>query len=178
MSKIIKKLEYQWGVELFPREKNNLRLTPAGKHAYKGLNNTLQSVRQTLDEIVHIQAVKPFIRIGCPTLREPGELFAPMIKRYLNDAPNTEITIECRDNLTSLRKMLLSDEVDLIFTACFEVEELADVIEWVDLEEIPLYAILNSRNPLCKKEQLQIEDLKQERFVLTSPVYEGPFGSR
>lgn len=119
VSKIIKKLEYQWGVELFPREKNNLRLTPAGKHAYKGLNNTLQSVRQTLDEIVHIQAVKPFIWIGCPTLSEPGELFAPMIKRYLDDAPNTEITIECRDNLTSLRKMLLSDEVDLIFTACF-----------------------------------------------------------
>lgn len=172
VSKIIKKLEYQWGVELFIRDKNSLRLTPAGKHAYKGLNNTLESVKRTLDEIVHIQAVKPFIRIGCPSLSDPNELFAPMIQRFLETAPNTEITIECKDNLPSLRKMLLANEVDLIYTSDFEIAELLDVLEWKEIETAPLFAIMNSQNPISQISNLQLSDLRQEHFVFTSPVSE------
>lgn len=172
VSKIIKKLEYQWGVALFIRDKNALRLTPAGKHAYKGLNNTLDGVKQTLDEIVHIQAVKPFIRIGCPTLSDPNELFAPMIRRFLQTEPNAEITIECKDNLSSLRKMLLAEDVDLIYTSDFEISELSDVLEWKEVEKVPLYAIINAQNPISQKTDLLIEDLKSEHFVFTTPASE------
>lgn len=170
VSKIIRKLENQWGVALFIRDKNGLRLTPAGKHAYKGLHSTLDSVRKTLDEMMQIQAVKPFLRIACPTLADPNELFSPMLQRFLQVQPNAEITIECKDTLSALRKMLLAGEVDLIYTADFEVRESLDVIDWQEVETVPLVAIVNARNPIAQKDAIDISDLKNQQFVLTSPV--------
>jgi len=169
VSKTIKKLEEQWGVQLFIREKNQIRLTPAGRHAYSRLGDVMQNVENVLDEAVSIQKVTPFIRVGCPTLSEPNELIVPIVKRFLKIYPEASVTIECADTLGELRKKLIDGSVDIIFTADYEVEENRSVIEWHKFETCPLYLVLNEAHPLTQKDDIDWPDIIYEEFVLLNP---------
>lgn len=172
VSKVIKKLEYEWGIELFIRDKNSITLTPAGKHAYEGLHSVIRSVERVIEEASHIQEVKPFIRIGCPTLSVPSELFVPGIKAFRKTAPDASVTIECKDTLSELRRMLIGEEVDLIYTTDIELAENRDLIQWMETEQLPLYIVMNKEHPLAGRQDLQIKDLEFQPFVLTNPASE------
>lgn len=172
VSKIIKKLEYQWGVQLFIRDKKTICLTPAGRHAYQGLNHVVRNIERVLEETVHVQEVKPFIRIGCPTLSMPNELFVPAIEAFHKISPDASVTIECKDTLADLRKLLIGEEVDLIYTADVELFEDMDIVEWREMERLPMYIIMNKEHHLSGRENLHIKDLEYEEFVLTTPTSE------
>ncbi len=169
VSKIIKKLKQLWGVQLFIREKNTLRLTPAGKHAARGFGQVIRNVENTLDETFHIQQVKPFIRIGCPTLCEPDELM-PVVKRFIERYPEASVSFECTDTLSSLRESLLNRHVDIIFTAWYEVEKLSDELKWKFVERDPLYIIMNQAHPLASNQDIDLSEVQCEKFVLLNPA--------
>lgn len=172
VSKVIKKLEDLWGIQLFLRNKNTIRLTPAGKHAYQKLNHTVHDIERILDETVQIQKVMPFLRVGCPSLSLPNELFVPILEDFRQLFPHTTVSIECCDTLAALKQMLLADKVDLIYTANIEVQEHSHLIEWQAMEELPLYIIVNQNHPLASQDHVSVNDLTLEEFILTTPTSE------
>lgn len=169
VSKVIKKLEQLWGVQLFLREKNTIRLTPAGKHAALGFEKVIQNVEATLDETFHIQQVKPFIRIGCPTLCEPDELM-PIVRRFIKQYPEASVDFECTDTLSTLREYLLDGRADIIFTAWYEVEKIAHGLRWRAVEQDPLYVIMNEEHPLASEGEIDLAEVEFEKFVLLNPA--------
>jgi DNA-binding transcriptional LysR family regulator len=170
VSKVIKKLEQLWGIQLFIRKKNTIQLTPAGKHAYTNLRSIIQNIESVLDETFNIQQVKPFIRIGCPTLCDPNELIVPIIQKFLKIYPHASVNIECEDVLSNLRAHLLEDRLDIIFTADYEIHENASDLEWKFAFEEPLYIIMNENHPLASEDEISLTDVEFEKFVLLNPT--------
>lgn len=170
ISKSIKKLENLWGIILFFREKNKLILTPAGSHIYQKMGNIIRKIEKVIDEAVQEQQVKLLLRLGCHCLTPPDVFIVPLINAFKERLPNITFSVECRDNYGSLRKMLLSDELDLIFTCAASITPLPENIEWHSLYKAPLYIVANRQNKLAAKDELTLEDLKSAQFVLTSPA--------
>ncbi len=172
VSKVIKKLEYEWEIQIFIRDKNSLSLTPAGRHIYQELSPIIRNIEKVLEEAAHIQEVKPFIRIGCPTLSVPNELFVPGVKAFRKLVPDTSVSIKCKDTLSELRKMLIGGEVDLIYTTSPAFFEGKEQFQWIEVEQLPLYIVMNKEHPLAGKENLQVKDLEFQPFVLLNPSSE------
>lgn len=168
ISKTVKKLETQWGIQLFVRNKKNISLTPAGKHIYRGLVGNMENIKRVLDEAVQVQKVIPFVRVG-GGIGNPLEKRLPSVIGKLKKIhPNISVSIECADSLFRLNKMLLSGELDVIHTVNTAVETMPDHIGWKKLGEMPVYLLINKMHPLAQKEDVGLEDIRHEEFVVMS----------
>lgn len=170
ISKSIKKLEDLWGVILFIRNKNKLSLTPAGYHAYEGLGKIMRRIERVVDETVQAQRVKPLLRFGSHSMISSDRFIAPITDNFKENFPNITLSVECRDNFGILRKMLISDELDVIYTSEINLQPLPDYIAWKNLHRIPLYIIANKKHPLATREEITIRDIHAEQFIITSPA--------
>lgn len=170
ISKSIKKLEDLWGVILFIRDKNRLTLTPAGRHAYQGLDKVIRRIETVLDETVQKQRVKPLLRFGCHCMIPAGEMIVPLADAFRKKSPHITFSVECRDNLAVLRKMLLADELDVIYTSDANMVPRPDNIAWLSLKKQPVYIIANRKNPLTERDDVTLDDIRSEQLVLTSPA--------
>lgn len=168
VSKTIKKLETQWGIQLFIRNKKSISLTPAGKHIYKGLVNNIENVKRVLDEGIQIQKVIPFVRIGGGIGNPLDKRIPAIIEKLKETYPHISIAIESSESLASLNKMLLSGELDVIHTINTAIEVMPDHIGWEKLGEMPVYILINKKHPLAGKESVTLDDIMHEEFVVTS----------
>lgn len=170
ISKSIKKLEDLWGVILFIRDKNKLTLTPAGVHAYEGLGKVMRRIECVVDETVQAQRVKPLLRFGSHSLISSDRFIAPITDNFKDSFPNITFSVECRDNFGVLRKMLISDELDVIYTSEINLQPLPDYIAWKSLHKIPLYIVANKKHPLATRDHVTLKDIHTEQFIITSPT--------
>jgi len=158
----VKKLEEDLGIQLFKRGKTT-ELTSAGKfflqraegllHKFDQFENELQDYKQGDSGIIHIGISEP----------TASNRFPAVLASLAQKKPNIQVKITVGSN-KELVDMLLNKQVDIAF--CNRPEANAQLIfEQLLTEAFGL--LVYEDHPLAAQDQISIQDLRDEKLVLT-----------
>jgi len=162
LSKSIKKLEETLRVELLNRSTRHVELTDAGSIVYKQGQKIMGSVMELhilLDDLLNIQTGA--IKLGIPPLI--GTLFFPDIARNFH-MQYPKVRLELVERGAKMIGTLVEDgEVDIGIVVLPTDERKFSVQPFV---EDQFFVFINDSHPLALKKFIQLEDLKNETFII------------
>ncbi|AHC16048.1 LysR family transcriptional regulator [Salinispira pacifica] len=162
LSAQIRKLEEELGGELFERSRKRIRLTARGELF---LQYALE-VEQRTEELWG--AIQDFdntgtgkIALGClPTTG--AHVLPPLLTEFSRTHPDVKIQLQ-EGSSPALAQALLDFDIDL---AILDEAGLKPGLQSTPLFQEPLYIALPGNHHLSTKTDLQLEDLKNESFIL------------
>jgi len=164
VSRQIRDLESEWDVELFEREPQGLRLTPAGELALSRAREVLQQAHQLGEDM------RPFsttgrqvtLRVGFIPTALPG-LLAEGLKRFNATEPKVSIQItemHPADQIAALRK----GEIDLALPGAIAAKVKAEFFTQL-LRSTPLALVVPSEHALASRRGADLSELGNETFL-------------
>ncbi|GAB6991028.1 LysR family transcriptional regulator [Paenibacillus pini] len=162
LSKSVKKLEHELGVELFDRSTRHLYLTDAGHIVYQQSQKAfaaLSELNVLLDDLRNI--VVGEIKIGIPPLI--GTLFFPKIaQQFYKKYP--DISLELVELGAKLIGRLIEDaQIDVGIVVLPADETKFNVVPFIQ-DEFVLF--IHKDHNLAQKTTVTLQDLKDEKFIL------------
>ena len=159
LSRQIRQLESELGVELFYRTKRSVVLTESGKAFLDEAKLTLAQARRAI-EVVRVKNINK-LTIGF-SICAFDRVIPELIQEYRQQYPETEV------NLIEMSKekqitALLDHHIDLGF--CYAPISQPE-LEFVTVLSEPLMIVLPVDHSLAKKEQIELRLLQKESFIL------------
>jgi DNA-binding transcriptional LysR family regulator len=163
VSRQLRDLEEELGVELFARDKSKLKLTPAGE-AF--LAHARDLLRRSKDAAKEMAAFRPqtgrSLAVGyiAPVL---ASTLTPALRAFGQKNPEVEIVLHEMAPGEQI-KALRESRIDLALpgNSC---PVLSDEFEIVELEQIPLEAVLPDNHLLALRKRIALAELKDETFI-------------
>ncbi|KHD86760.1 LysR family transcriptional regulator [Bacillus ginsengihumi] len=161
ISKMIKNIEDELGIQLFDRSGKQVELTDVGKVIFIQAQNTLKSFQQLKDEINDvINLKKGTIRIGLPPMI--GSRYFPyVINEFHKMYPNIKIQL-----IEEVTKKVVHDvengKLDLGAVVLPVNNELVHHFSFV---RDRLVLLLHPTHPLAKEEKVALDQIKDEDFI-------------
>ncbi len=170
LSKQISLLEEELGFALFFRNKRTVRLTPAGQVLKSKWQHLITELEISVEEAVRANAsYAGEIKVGMINTIAVQKYIEPIFAGFSKKHPQMLLSYESY-SFKELREKLLGGELDIIFTFYFDFDfRLNDDIEWKCVEEMRLCLVVPRSNPLSKRDDLTLADVKNEPFILISP---------
>lgn len=171
VSKSIQSLELMLGIPLFWREKRAIRLTPAGQYLYEQWKRLAMTVELNVHEAHVIQwGFARSLSIGSLDSHNPELFIMPAIRNF--KAKHGEINVRVETSpAQDLRRMLLDDELDIVFTVLYEIEQLGtNDLEVCVLGQCTHLVTMLKSNPLAQSSALSVGDLRESHFLAISPL--------
>ena len=166
LSKQMKKMEKELGVDLWDRSRRRAELTPAGKAFYKEAQKLSQQYHETCQKMKSFQTtVRQELRIGTLPFLAQYHL-TERIRRFIQLHPEITLTlseVEEEDLLTGL----FQDTFDLIIARETMINK--KLYFFLSIAEDTLSVILPSDHPLANHSALTLKDIRSERFILMHP---------
>jgi len=168
VSRQIHQLEEELGVKLFLQKGRNLQLTPVGQLFLKRMEVILADLERSVVEIHEfLDPEKGEIRLGFP--HSLGVSLIPQVVAAFRQLhPNVRFRFK-QGMYPSLIRDMVKGEIDLAFISPFPDEHDHVCGEVLLTEE--LYAILPPNHVLAGEETIDLNQLKDEKFVLFSEGY-------
>lgn len=172
LSKQIKSLEEELGVELFDRSKRNISLTPFGKEFVGFSTKVLQEYDEINSKIKKYKALENGqLRIGAVSnMNQYGitSLIASFQKRFSN------IQIEIKQRKTKeLLNLFKTGEIDVAFFTSDSITDSSFDIYPVMQDELVLITDVNSK--FSNNQKISLSEISYENFIYfesTSGMYE------
>lgn len=167
LSRQIALMEQEMGFELFQRSGKRIQLTRAGEYLYGQLRELPNHIERA---VAHAEAISRreigSLSIGVLDGQDVNLFLSQRINSLREKDPKLFIEME-RNSFRNLRQGLDRGAYDVLFTMEFELEGRSD---WdsVMLFQQPGAIIMSKSHPLAKKENLTIEDFRNEPFVAIS----------
>lgn len=165
ITKWIKHLEKEIGIELFKRNSKSVSLTPAGEYLYKEWLNISNNFQNTL---VHAHKIcnpeNDSIHIGVIYGLDYDNYLSKKINQFRSLYPNISIHIHIY-NFYEMKAN--AAEMDFILSSSLEVAYLPDC-EHIIIDEMKVNIAMSRDNSLADKENLSMLDLKDEVFFCVS----------
>ncbi len=158
----IQQLENELGIPLFDRIGKTVALTPAGEKLAGYARTILQISEQAKNDLQNTQ-VRGTLRMG---LAESlcSIFFPQVLKVYHERYPQVEIVL-IRGGHQEMLTKLNHNEIDMFYTLGEPLFQKELVKEMNVAEET--YFICSSRHPFAGKENITLEDVLKEEFILT-----------
>ncbi len=159
----IKQLENELGVQLFDRIGHTINLTEEGRDVLvyaQQICNMMQEMTQS--------ASHQFVPEGSVHLGMADSLCMPMIAKEFGSLKKNYPLVSMRitpAGTEDLRRMLDHNEVDLVCTMDEPVYSASYVV--AHEETVPVHFVCGMQNPLAEKEEVTIEELMNESFLVT-----------
>ena len=167
ISKQIAQLEHDIGVPLFLRTRRTVRMTPAGTVLLKELIDVQERIQAAVAKAQHPDLGQDAsIAIGCLEGMEIGVFLRRAINNFKSSFPGVRVVLE-RHSFKTLREKLIHGGLDLVFTLSFEVADIPGVLSDFVQAARPC-VLMSAAHPLAERDQIVLEDLKQENFVFIS----------
>jgi len=164
LTKKIKQLEEELGVDLFDHVGRNIRLNEYGKSYYKNAKGMLEMISHAQDELDELKGKMntTFFLYTNVSLYMPGLLGA-----FRQENP--ELTLfQSSASRERIIEGLLAEEADFaICTPPIEHENIETQILFKDTA----FVLLPPDHPLQKKESLLVSDMNNENFIITPVGY-------
>lgn len=162
LSKMIKKLEGELGLQLFERHNKKIRLTDAGENLFESAKKTIsqfENIEQSLQDTVNLK--KGRIIVGIPPVI--GSLyFAPIISKYKTEFPGIEFYLY-EEGARTVMSQVSEGTIDVgVVISPVESEELVREPVMKDFNVV----IVHRDNPLAAKTTISFPDLKNESFCI------------
>jgi DNA-binding transcriptional LysR family regulator len=167
LSKQIAILEEEMGIQLFFRTKRDVRLTAAGMVLLKEMGGVIERIETAIEK-----SKKPdlgensTITIGCLDAMDMSTFLPVIIKKFKEKYPSVNLILE-RHSFKVLREKLINKTLDVIFTLSFELDDSLGILSDV-VHKGNGYIVIDKSNPLASKNDLKLEDVKDENFVIIS----------
>ena len=167
LSRQIALMEQEVGFELFHRTGKTIQLTRAGEYLYGQFRDLPEFAERA---IAHAEAIsrreESSISIGVLEGQDVNAFLSGRINRLREQEPKLLVELE-RNSFRNLRQGLDRGTYDVLFTLEFELEGRDDW-ESVILFQQPGAIVLSRSHPLADRDNLTIEDFRNEPFVAIS----------
>lgn len=174
VSKQIAQLEQELDFPLFIRNKRTVKLTAAGELLYDYLKDVPDELSQVIEQAkVLARRDEAHLTIGILEGQEVNSLLLTRLNLARELNPTLEIEME-RSSFSNLQSGLRSGRYDLIVTLDFDVSKNEEFRTCKVYAQPPAIAI-HRDHPLAQQSQLTMEQLRDENFVVISPL-ESPVG--
>ncbi|WLR47365.1 LysR family transcriptional regulator [Halobacillus litoralis] len=164
ISKMIKNLEEDLGVELFERTRKKVILTDAGRLILmqaKTIDKAFENLNTQLNDLLGLK--KGHIRVGLPPIMD-AEQIINIIGGF--HAKHPHITYQLvEDGAKRIEDNILQEELDVGITVLPTQEDKFDHFFLLSEE---LEVILPHAHPLAERKQIRLEELKDDSFILFS----------
>lgn len=162
ISKQIKKLEDELGVELFSRNKNKIKLTSAGYEFLKFAKEANFAYYNMLNSIsIYKGTAVQTIRIGSITALSDYNIDAHLGK-FQSKYPSIKIDLKIQEQ-TKLERMLQTNNLDVAFirTRYLNSEDI-ETLKFIPDE---MGIVCQNDSLLTKKKEISLESITRERLI-------------
>lgn len=167
LSKQIASLESAIGVELFYRNKRDVRLTASGVVLLREIGGVIEIIESSIEKSKNTNLCDNItLVIGCLDGIDSSKLLIPFIKKFREKYPTINIVLK-KYSFKMLREKLINGSLDIAFTLSFEIEGYSGMISNIIYKGNSII-IMDKSNPLSKRENVLINDLKEEPFLAIS----------
>ncbi|MGG0411665.1 cidABC operon transcriptional activator CidR [Peribacillus simplex] len=167
ISKMIKNLETELGVELFDRSRKQLILTDAGRvvlEQAKLIDKAFHNLETEMDNLLGLK--KGHIRIGLPPIID-ASFFPRILSRFHEDYPN--ITFQLVED--GSKKIEESVQNDLIDIGVIVLPTNTALFHHFAFLEEDINLIVHPSHPHAFGEEIDLSDLENESFILFNKDY-------
>jgi len=168
LSRVVKNLEQEYGVQLIYFDGNQMRLTHHGTQLYAMAQNLIRQ-HDAINEAMHgaVFQEKGVIRVGLSRIGGPS-VFPDLAASFLKKYPSIEFAVEQRPWLQELEKMVATQELDVGFVL---PPVLTNVFETMSVHKSSFVIVAHRNNPLAERETLHFSDLADQQFVMIGPEF-------
>ncbi|MGH1942383.1 LysR family transcriptional regulator [Enterococcus faecium] len=166
LSRRIRDLETELGVELFIRNGHSLTLTAAGEQLLVKANDILERVEQLshmFDSQTEVSNSSQILRIGYPPSFNMGKMYE-LLERFKNNYANVKFLLK-QDTPMNLSDGLSSGRYDLVFNLSIYFQHSSN-IKKLSFIENHLQIAVPIHHKLSDKKIVNFSDLSQETFIL------------
>jgi DNA-binding transcriptional LysR family regulator len=166
LSRAIRRLEHELGLELAVRQGRSIELTTSGVFLARHARIALEQMRSGLRDAV-LASSQPVIRIGL--LRSLGSEYVPtVVGDYIANRPDVQFSFREASG-TDLEKMLLDREIDIALVA---PPPRHDEIATTVLFEQSIDIVVAADSPLARRPSIDLATLADENFILSVIGYD------
>lgn len=164
LSHQLKEIEGQLGTQLFHRVNKQLILTTAGKMVLESAERVLTDLEKT--EL----SIKRYVSGQTGTIRLATQCYTcyhwlpTLLKDYKREFPNVEIEI-LHNNGSEVEHQVQNGEIDV--AVIYESEDLAS-LNYVELFQDEMYALVPSDHPWAKKKFVEAHDFSDQQVIIHS----------
>lgn len=163
VSRQIRELERQYGVELFEQIGKRIHPTEAGETLYSYAKEIFHLVDDLEVEINRLKGLKSgHLRLAA-SATAGTYLLPPLLGHFKRQYPGVEVTLEIHNSQEVEQRLILHQRIDLGVTER-PVSEEALLSEAFDSDE--LVVIVSPDHPFAGKQMVFSNELEGERFIL------------
>ena len=174
LSRQIRELEEELGVQLFERSKTGLRITDAGALVVEEATEIVDRCDR-LPKFFHPgeerearRAVREGLRIGCQHFLDTEEVYHA-ISEVRRQTPDSEVTLH-QGNVPELKQGLMSNRFDAVFSLQIYYEGIPGVKTLPFLDN-RFQVVVSDHHPLAERKGVRLRELKDELFILLQREY-------
>ncbi|MFJ8512194.1 LysR family transcriptional regulator [Lysinibacillus xylanilyticus] len=163
VSHAVSSLEKEFGFALIHRSRAGVTLTSEGDTMLRAMRHVLDAQELLQQEAAHILGVtRGKVRIG--VISSISSNWMPEIVRIMdNQFPGIQVELREGDYY-EIEQWLLSGEVD----AGFLNGQKSNQFQYTELQQDPLLCIVSDKSPLYDKAEIDIVELEDMPFIMTS----------
>lgn len=169
LSKQIKALEEEMGVELFERVKQRVHLTEVGSYVYESMRPILVQIDQVMNTAKSMSQAIPY-RIGLQDIRDIVDDIVPALETSIYDKLGVEPEFVVGNESDMIQKFS-QKEIDLLVTFLPDLKTLKIPYEYITLKKIQMGVVCSKDHPYAQRESLHFSDLKDEVIYVFSDNY-------
>ncbi|KWW18248.1 LysR family transcriptional regulator [Peribacillus simplex] len=167
ISKMIKNLEIELGVELFDRSRKQLILTDAGRvvlEQAKLIDKAFRNLETAVDNLLGLK--KGHIRIGLPPIID-ASFFPQILSRFHEQYPNITFQL-VEDGSKKIEESVQKDQIDIGVIVLPTNTSLFHHFSFLE-EDINL--IVYPSHPFANRQEIDLAELENESFILFNKDY-------
>lgn len=159
----IKELEKEFNTALFVRYNNQIVLTDEGHHLYKLAIALLEDYNNTCEDMKNYIKKSSVLKIGIPPMI--GSFVVPsVVQEFAEKNPTTEVQLVELGSVAN-QKAIIDKELSCGFTVKHK-DNISPELDYIKVGDTSLLFVTNKSNPLSKKTEIAISDIKSTPLIL------------
>ncbi len=168
LSKAIRNLEDEFGVQLFHRSDKQLTLTDVGKALYPKALHLIDEYNAVVDTIQQLaDSSQTQLHLGIP-YGLSSQLFYQLTSEFSDSFPNVKLIVSGHGS-TSVRQSVLDGDVDIGVTTV--PPEVSPDLDVTPVSKSNYYLLVSAQHPLAKEKSVSFSQLKDEDFIMFSDEF-------
>lgn len=162
ISSALKELEEEFGLNLFIRNNNRLKLTEDGKYFYHQVSLLLEQIDLLDDRMKDRGKRLKLISIGVPPIIGTF-IFPKLVNGFSQNNPSLQFSITETGSLKVLN-LIENGKVDLGIVSYYQ--EVDKKFEYVELVNTEFVFAVSKNHPFAKRNWIRFEDLDNQQIIL------------
>ena len=167
VSYTIAKLEEEWGIPLFVRNRGKISLSEAGEALLPYISDVLEAQQRLENEVLSFKGIeKGTVKVG--GLRRVTKQWLPSMIQYMEaEYPNIQIEI-----VLNLYEEVQTDLQNGVIDIAFAGEPTTKLLDFYHVIDDPYMVVMPKSDPLRGRMELTLEEIRHEKLIMPDWVHD------